>query len=122
MNIESIQATNVSQRPAPSEAALQASRQERVTTLNSVEQTDRNKPESEKLQYSVQEAVKHLENFVSLARADLSFSIDEASGIQVVKIMDGESKEVLRQFPSEEAIRIAQVLDQLQGVFVKDKA
>ncbi len=76
---------------------------------------------TENNQLSVQDAVKRLESFVSIARADISFSIDEASGVQVVKITDRQSKEVIRQFPSEEAIRIAQALDKLQGIFVKDK-
>jgi flagellar protein FlaG len=127
MNIESVQTANAPQRPAAADAAQQASRREKAPASQaanpqSVAQAAQNNPESESRKYSVQEAVKQLENFVSLARADISFSIDEASGVQVVKIMDRQSKEVIRQFPSEEAIRIAQALDQLQGVFVKEKA
>ncbi len=127
MNIDTVQAAGTSQRSAPAEAAQQTARREKApasqaATPQSVAQAAQNNPESESRKYSVQEAVKQLENFVSLARADISFSIDEASGVQVVKIMDKQSKEVIRQFPSEEAIRIAQALDQLQGVFVKEKA
>lgn len=127
MNIDSVQTAGAPQRPAAAEAVLQASRQAKAAASqpppsNQVAQADQNRPESENRQYTVQEAVKHLEHFVSLTSADINFSIDEASGVQVVKITDRQSKEVIRQFPSEEAIRIAQALDQLQGVFVKDKA
>ena len=125
MNIDSIQATNPPQRSATTEAAPQASRQDKATSAAPARpdslRTDVQHPDTEQKQLSVQDAVKHLESFVSIARADISFSIDEASGVQVVKIMDRQSKEVIRQFPSEEAIRIAQALDKLQGVFVKDK-
>jgi flagellar protein FlaG len=36
--------------------------------------------------------------------------------------LDSQSKEVIRQIPSEEAIQLAQALDKLQGLFVKAKA
>jgi flagellar protein FlaG len=123
MNIDSIQAPNPPQRPVTTEAAPQAVRQEKAVTAAATRQVEAQKDANpDQNQLSVQEAVKHLESFVSIARADISFSVDEASGVQVVKVMDRQSKEVIRQFPSEEAIRIAQALDQLQGIFVKDKA
>ena len=126
MNIDSIQAANAPQRTVSPDASAQASRQEKAASASAAPQQGtqaetRRNSETEQNQLSVQEAVKHLEDFVSIARADISFSIDEASGVQVVKIVDKQSKEVIRQFPSEEAIRIAQALDNLQGVFVKDK-
>lgn len=71
---------------------------------------------------SLENAVKNLENFVSAVNSEISFSIDQASGAQVVKVLDSQSKEVLRQIPSEEAIQLAQALDKLQGLFVKAKA
>jgi flagellar protein FlaG len=122
MNIDSIQSAIPPQRPATAEAAPQASRQEKAQATAPTRQVEAQKnTNSDQNQLSVQDAVKHLESFVSIARADISFSIDEASGVQVVKIMDTQSKEVIRQFPSEEAIRIAQALNKLQGIFVKDK-
>lgn len=129
MNIESIQAANpIQQRAATSDVSLQTVRQERSAAAQqsaapreSTQEDLSRATESTSTTYSVQDAVKHLTDFVALTNADISFSIDEASGVQVVKIMDRQSKEVIRQFPSEEAIRIAQALDQLQGVFVKDK-
>lgn len=121
MNIESIQTASPPQRTATPDASTQVARQERAAAAQSIAPKNAQTENGQK-QFSVQEAVKHLTDFVSLTSADISFSIDEASGVQVVKIMDRQSKEVIRQFPSEEAIRIAQALDQLQGVFVRDKA
>lgn len=71
---------------------------------------------------SLEDAVKNLENFVSAVNSEISFSIDQSSGAQVVKVLDSQSKEVIRQIPSEEAIQLAQALDKLQGLFVKAKA
>lgn len=121
MNIESIQTPSPPQRTATRDAPPQVARQEKAASSQSVSPKNVQAEDGQK-QFSVQDAVKHLTDFVSLTSADISFSIDEASGVQVVKIMDRQSKEVIRQFPSEEAIRIAQALDQLQGVFVRDKA
>ena len=70
----------------------------------------------------VKKAVEQLAEFVSTRQSQISFSIDEASGSQIVKIMDTESKQVIRQFPSEEAVAIARALDKLQGLLIKDKA
>lgn len=70
----------------------------------------------------VKKAVEQLADFVSARQSQISFSIDESSGSQIVKIMDSESKQVIRQFPSEEAVAIARALDKLQGLLIKDKA
>ena len=70
----------------------------------------------------VSDAVEKLSKFVSTIRPEISFSVDQSSGTRVVKILDSQSKEVLRQIPSEEAIQLAQALDKLQGLFVRDKA
>ncbi|UCV19773.1 flagellar protein FlaG [Ferribacterium limneticum] len=71
---------------------------------------------------SVEDAVKRLADFVAPTQSQINFSIDQDSGVSVVKILDSQSKEVIRQFPSEEAIALAQALDKLQGLLIRDKA
>jgi flagellar protein FlaG len=71
---------------------------------------------------AVEQAVQQIADFVNNTRPELSFSVDEASGVRVVKIVDMTTKEVIRQYPSEEAIQLAQALDKLQGLLIKDKA
>lgn len=124
MNIDSIQSTIQPQQPATRTPA----------PVRHVGEVDNNKQsaktdtsqqqsfESSQKPPSLEEAVKHLADFVASASSEISFSIDESSGAQVVKIMDKNSHEVIRQIPSEEAIHLAQALDKLQGLFVKDKA
>lgn len=53
------------------------------------------------------------ESLTSFARSlnrDLSFSVHEASGRTIVRVLDGETKEVIRQIPSEEFLRISESL------------
>lgn len=71
---------------------------------------------------SIQDATKRLQNFVSTVRSDIQFSLDDASGQTVVKVIDSQTKEVLRQIPSKEALEIAKALDTFQGLLVKQQA
>ena len=97
-------------------AKLQPSETAKVT------ETPKNNAKESQSNLSVEGAVKRLADFISPTQSQISFSIDKESGLQVVKILDNESKTVIRQFPSEEAIALAQVLDKIQGLLIKDKA
>jgi flagellar protein FlaG len=70
----------------------------------------------------VKQAVETISKFVSSRQSELSFSIDDATGSQIVKITDTQTNQVIRQIPSEEAVTIAQALDKLQGLLIRDKA
>lgn len=54
--------------------------------------------------------------------SEVQFSIDDASGRSVIKVVDLESKKVLRQFPSEQALEIGKNLKGLKGLLVDSKA
>ena len=70
----------------------------------------------------LEDAVSRLKHFVTASSdADIDFSIDQRSGVQVVKVVDRKTQETIRQIPSEEAINLAMALDKLQGLFVRDK-
>ncbi|MDS4013412.1 MAG: flagellar protein FlaG [Candidatus Accumulibacter sp.] len=70
----------------------------------------------------VTEAVSQIKEFVAQSGKEINFSIDEQSGIRVVKVLDTATNEVVRQIPSEEVVAIARALDKLQGLFLRDKA
>lgn len=53
---------------------------------------------------------------------NLEFTVDEGSNMNVVKVVDAQTKDVIRQFPSQEALAIAKALNQLQGLLLKEKA
>ncbi|MDP1539681.1 MAG: flagellar protein FlaG [Moraxellaceae bacterium] len=54
--------------------------------------------------------------------SNIEFSIDDESRRSVVKVIDGDSGEVLRQFPTEEALRVARQLVNSGSGLVQDKA
>ena len=53
---------------------------------------------------------------------NLQFFVDKATGKSIVRVVDSETKEVVRQIPTEEVISIARALDQMQGLLFNGKA
>ena len=64
-------------------------------------------------------AVKAVKDFIQPMTGSLEFTLDEESGETVIKITDPSTKELIRQIPSKEMLEIAQALDRLQGLLVK---
>lgn len=67
-------------------------------------------------------AVDAINKFLKPVASSLEFSIDQNSGRSIVQVIDTDTKDVLRQFPSKEALAISQELDRYQGMLLKDKA
>jgi len=58
------------------------------------------------------QAVSQLNDFVQNVQRDLQFEVDENLGQTIVKVIDNETKEVIRQIPDEVAMRLAENLHQ----------
>ncbi|MFT5782523.1 MAG: flagellar protein FlaG [Pseudomonas sp.] len=70
----------------------------------------------------IEDAVVAIQSFVQNIRRDLNFSLDDSSGRVVVKVTDGASGEVIRQLPSEEALRLAESLEEVRSLLFKAEA
>lgn len=70
----------------------------------------------------LENAVATSNNFLKTVTNALEFSIDKDSGNTVVKVVDTATKEVIRQYPSEEMLAIAKALDKIQGLLIQQKA
>jgi len=57
-------------------------------------------------------AAKELQNTQAFFRPELEFKVDEQSGRTVITVYNPETEEVIRQIPPEEAIRLAQLLQE----------
>ena len=53
---------------------------------------------------------------------NLEFSLDSESGKVLVRVVDGATQQVIRQFPSEEILSIARSIDHMQGLLLNRKA
>ena len=63
----------------------------------------------------VDSAVKKLNDSMPGSSQSLQFSVDHDSKEIVVKLIDQDTQQVVRQMPSEEALRMAKAIDKLQG-------
>ncbi len=70
----------------------------------------------------VTSAVSKISDFVQNFQRDLQFSVDQASGRTVIKVVDSETKQVIRQIPSEETLRIAEQLDSPASLMFSEQA
>jgi flagellar protein FlaG len=68
------------------------------------------------------QAVDKLNTAVRGMAQGLEFSIDRDSKRTVVKVIDQQTKEVIRQVPSQEVLEIAKAIDRAQGLLIRQKA
>ncbi len=61
----------------------------------------------ERFGQELQGAVSRLNEYVQNIQRKLEFSVDEESGKDVVRVLDKQTDEVIRQIPSEEVLAIA---------------
>jgi flagellar protein FlaG len=66
-------------------------------------------------------AIRELNDYVQSLRRTINFEIDESSGRTIVRVLNQQTGELIRQIPSEEALAIARHLDAVQGVIVRKK-
>lgn len=88
-----------------------------VQATEVTDNTTGSKPSDDELR----KAVEKISSAMQAYSSELNFSIDEDSGRQVVKVLDTSTDEVIRQFPSEEVLRIAKNLDKVLGVLFEQK-
>jgi len=70
----------------------------------------------------VKSAVEQLNEFVQSSTSNLQFSVDAESGMRIIKVVDPETKDVIRQIPSAEAVEIAKAIGKLQGLLIRQTA
>ena len=66
----------------------------------------------------VEEMVEALENFANTVQTRLNFAIDDGTEDIVVKILDKETDEVIKQFPAEEILELREKMQDLSGLLL----
>ena len=87
------------------------------STAPAKESADSGLTEAEK----VKNAIKDIETFLASSRRNLEFSTDEESGRIIVKVIASETGELIRQLPSEEALKIAHSLSDVNSLLFDAK-
>lgn len=130
-------AAAVSQRPAQAgqstTAAIQSTHSQRTSgadqprALSQVAESAPGKPGTDgkppaETAEQVTQAVERLNDMMQSGEQTLRFAVDDDSGRMVVRVMDAQSDEVIRQIPTEETLRFAEYVDGLVGMIFNKKA
>lgn len=92
---------------------LSAQTQQPVSEQNSQQQ---------KRTEALRDKVAQLNDYMQNMNRNLQFSVDDASGDTVVKVIDAETEEVVRQIPSEEILEARHAIEKYRGVLLETKA
>ena len=67
-------------------------------------------------------AVTDMQDYVDAAGRNIQFQLDDGSGRMVVKVTEASTGDVIRQMPSEEALRLAENLAEMSGLLFSGEA
>lgn len=70
----------------------------------------------------LKQAIKAANAALKEISSDLEFAHDESTGKTLVRVYDTNTKEVIRQFPTEEMLAIAHAIDNFRGLLIQQKA
>lgn len=102
----------------PEERQLQAIEQQATVSVAASKTATGAEPSRKDLS----EAVNKINDSLSGSSQGLEFSIDEDTKGIVVKVIDLDTKEVLRQMPSKVALEIAKSIDKTRGLLIDQTA
>lgn len=69
-----------------------------------------------------QEAEKEATLLAGSSGSSLEFSVDTNTNRIIVKVVDNETRELVKQIPMEEMLALAKAMNQLQGLLLRTKA
>lgn len=70
----------------------------------------------------IDSVVENLNKFAQSIRRDLSFSLQNETGNVVVAVTDSQTGELIRQIPSEEALKISERIAEVRSLLTSVKA
>lgn len=80
-------------------------------------------PSSQPSMEQLKNVVESINKVLKQANRNLEFSVDKDTSKQVVKLVDSETGDVIRQFPTDEMLAISRAIDQAQeGLLLKQEA
>lgn len=69
----------------------------------------------------LEKVAQQLQDFVGEMNHGLEFSVDKDSGRDVIKVIDKDSGDLVKQFPSEEVLTLVAKLSEMVGGFIDAK-
>lgn len=103
---------------SPQVAVSAAPQLVRDLNLMKAEEASREKPKQD----DVKHAIEQLNQSVQAIQRDILFTKDRETGMDVIKVIDQKTHEVIRQIPPEEVVNLAKKMDEVRGMLFATKA
>ena len=136
-----VESTNISQFNTQSPQVTESSRgnkdsnelskvQERSANIKIVQQEAQQAAQVEQAKQAeraqakkidLEEVAQKLQEFMGSINTSLQFSVDEEAGRDVIKVVDKESGDLVRQFPSEEVLDVIKSLSRATGTLLDEQ-
>ncbi|WP_343377242.1 flagellar protein FlaG [Shewanella sp. A32] len=116
---------NIASSGATIAAGQDSQNQQKTKNVNANEGSTQaqNQQSGAKSQDNLQSVTEQLSQTMEMMRKGLQFRVDEQSGENVVSVFDIESGDVIRQIPSDEALKLAAKLSEVaDGLLMKTQA
>ena len=101
-----------SSQPADNKAGNVSSIAPLKTERSEVPRAEKTEKQNEAMREQLDDAVSRLNDFVQSVQRALEFDVNDETGQTVVRVIDQQTEEVVRQIPDELAMRLAENLQQ----------
>ncbi|MCJ8313707.1 MAG: flagellar protein FlaG [Saccharospirillaceae bacterium] len=113
---QAIDKTGGNKNPVNADSSADVNVTQKIETTSSAEQLlvkSENKEQDKKIdKEELKQAVASLNQYVQTFERKLDFQLDRESGVTIIKVYDVTNDKLIRQIPNEEAITLAQHLNQ----------
>ena len=124
MEIRDVNSNYVQQQQQPQQGRAVTAKQSKP--VNQANNFQRPKEEEENKNVDMDKITDVLKNKLDriqkLFTGEARFEVNNEADMVVVKIIDKESEEVLRQIPSEASVKLAKALNDLEGILFDEEA
>lgn len=130
MLIQNLSNTTQAQSPArpagdggPVVVAVSPNAQARPVAAQAPQTADHPTAERQASAAQLREALAYVNRALQQSNKNLEFTVDGATERPIVKLVDSDTGEVIRQFPTEEALAISRAIDDFrQGFLIRQEA
>jgi len=104
---------------APAEVVSGLAATQRVNPLSQPNSLSQQLEATEEQIAAIQDRVVELNSYMQNLNRSLQFSIDQQSGDTIIKVIDSETDELIRQIPAEELLVLRSSLEEYRGMLLE---
>ena len=121
--LQSVQ-NNVTSQSKPVTQSVQTETVTELSVQSQALQKEAEKQNSQQQQRAddLRDKVAQLNDYMQNMNRNLQFSVDDTSGDTVIKVIDSETEEGVRQIPSEEILEARHAAEKYRGILLETKA